>query len=107
MASADDRLDPLLAELAAIASQQRQLEQRRAELLEVLAALHEAGLVEDSFCAHGCSFGWSAGRRSYTFPPDIQRLEQQLKDAKAAAIAADQASPQPLRPFWTIKPART
>ena len=93
-------LDALLDAITAIKAQQKQLEQQLEPLLDSLSAAMASGQLDPAF-SH------SPGRLSYTFPPAVQQLEQQLKAARDHAIQQGSASEKRGKPFWTIRPPKT
>jgi hypothetical protein len=80
------------------------LKARDASLLDRLDQLAEAGEVDQGGFSHNdWAFSWSAGRRSWSYPPGVQALEAQTKAAKKAAEADGSATATTGAPFWTIR----
>jgi len=81
------------------------LKARDAFLLDRLDELVEAGEIDAGGFSHNdWTFSWSAGRKSWTYPAGVQKLEAKTKEAKAAAQADNTATASTGEPFWTINP---
>ena len=101
---ADEVLDMLTAMRAAIAIQKERL----AALLERLEELAAAGKIDHGGFSHNdWSFAWSAGRRTWSYPPAVAAIEQQLKAAQKTAEADGSATATTGASFWTIKPPKS
>jgi hypothetical protein len=100
-------LDGLLDAVTAIKAQQKDLEKQLEPLLEALNAAMATGQMDPSFSHNDWAFCHSPGRLTYDFPPAVQRIEQQLKAAKEAAIQQGSAMEKRGKPFWTIRPPKT
>jgi len=99
--STDELLDHLVAvrqALAALKAQDEALLDRLSELVEQ-GELDPGGFTHQDF-----SFSWSAGRRSWAYPAEVQELETQTKAAKKASEADGTATATTGAPFWTIRP---
>jgi hypothetical protein len=74
-------------------------------LLDRLSELVEAGELDPGGFTHqDFSFSWSAGRRSWAYPAEVQALEAQAKAAKKVSEADGTATASTGAPFWTIRP---
>ena len=99
--STDELLDYLVAGRQAMAALKAQDE----ALLDRLSHLVDAGELDPGGFTHNdFSFSWSAGRKSWSYPADVQELEEQTKAAKAQAQANNTATATTGEPFWTIRP---
>ena len=79
-----------------------------AALLDRLDELAEAGQIDHGGFSHNdWTVSWSAGRRSFSYPADIQALEAQLNAAKQTAQANGSATATIGASFWTFTPPRT
>jgi hypothetical protein len=97
---ADQVLDRLVEVRQALA----RLKATDEALLDRLDQLAEAGEVDQGGFSHNdWAFSWSAGRRSWAYPPGVQELESKTKAAKAAAEADGSAKATTGAPFWTIR----
>ena len=96
-------IDALLDAITALKAQQKQLEQQLEPLLEALNTAMAAGQLDPAFSHNDWAFAHSPGRLTYTFPQEVQQIEQQLKAAKEAAIQQGSASQKRGKPFWTIR----
>ncbi len=101
-----DAIDALLDAITALKAQQKQLEQQLEPLLEALSSAMASGQLDPAFSHNDWAFSHSPGRLSYTFPPAVQQLEQQLKAARDHAIQQGSASEKRGKPFWTIRPPK-
>ena len=100
---ADQLLDRLIATRVTIAK----LQAEDASLLTRLDELAAAGDVDQGGFSHNdWSFSWSAGRRSWAYPADVEALEAEAKAAKTASQADGSATAAIGKPFWTIKPPK-
>jgi hypothetical protein len=99
-------LDVLLDAVTAIKAQQKDLEQQLEPLLEALSAAMASGQLDPSFSHNDWAFSHSLGRLTYDFPPVVQRIEQQLKAAKEAAIQQGNATEKRGKSFWTIRASK-
>ncbi len=99
-------VDALLDAVTVIKAQQKQLDQQLEPLLEALNEAMAAGQLDPSFSHNDWAFSHSLGRLSYEFPATVQQIEQQLKDAKEAAIQQGSATEKRGKPFWTIRPPK-
>jgi hypothetical protein len=98
--SADQTLDALLDVRLALA----RLKATDEALLDRLDQLAASGEIDQGGFAHnGWAFSRSAGRRSWSYPPAVRKLEAQTKAAKAAAEADGTATATTGAPFWTIR----
>lgn len=95
--------DELLDKLIDIRSAMAKLKAADAAILDRLDRLHEAGEIDATFSHNDWSFGWSAGRRSWSYPEPVQALEGQLRAARKAAEADGSAVATTGAPFWTIR----
>lgn len=94
------------ATLDAILSIKRQIKDLEAELDTHLDDLQQAvndGDLDPSFKHNDAAFDLRAGKVSYTYPPAVTTLAQDLKQAQADAIAAGTATAKHGNPFWVIK----
>ena len=99
--STDELLDHLVNGRQAMASLKAQDE----ALLDRLSELVEAGELDPGGFTHqDHSFSWSAGRKSWAYPAEVQELEAQAKAAKKASEANGSATAKVGAPFWTIRP---
>jgi hypothetical protein len=99
--STDELLDHLVAvrqAMAALKAQDEALLDRLSELVEQ-GELDPGGFTHQDF-----SFSWSAGRKSWSYPAEVQELETQTKAAKKASEADGTATASTGAPFWTIRP---
>jgi hypothetical protein len=97
---ADQVLDRLVEVRTALA----RLKATDEALLDRLSVLAEAGEVDQGGFSHNdWAFSWSAGRRSWSYPPGVQALEAQTKAAKKASEADGSATATTGAPFWTIR----
>jgi hypothetical protein len=101
--STDELLDHLVNVRQAIASLKTQDE----ALLDRLSELVEAGELDPGGFTHqDHAFSWSAGRKNWSYPAEVQELEAQTKAAKEASQANGTATAKVGAPFWTIKPPK-
>ena len=101
--SADQALDALIDVRQAI----EWLKARDASLLDRLDELAADGEIDHGGFSHNAwSFAWSAGRRTWSYPPAVAAIEQQLKAAKKAAESDGSATATTGASFWTIKPPK-
>ena len=101
--STDELLDHLVAVRQAMASLKAQDE----ALLDRLSELVDAGELDPGGFTHqDHAFSWSAGRKSWAYPVEVQELEAQTKAAKKASEANGSATAKVGAPFWTIKPPK-
>jgi len=99
--SADQLLDHLVAVRQAMAALKAQDE----ALLDRLSELVESGELDPGGFTHqDHAFSWSAGRKSWSYPAEVQELEAQAKAAKKASEADGTATASTGAPFWTIRP---
>jgi len=99
--STDELLDHLVAVRQALAALKAQDE----ALLDRLSELVEAGELDPGGFTHqDHAFSWSAGRKSWSYPAEVQELEAQAKAAKKASEADGTATASTGAPFWTIRP---
>jgi hypothetical protein len=99
-ATADQVLDHLIQLRTAKAA----LEAADAKALDRLDELADAGEIDRaSFSHNDWGISWSAGKVAYVYPADVQELEEKLKAAREAAMAAGTAKKTTGKPFWTIK----
>jgi len=99
--STDELLDHLVNGRQAMAALKAQDE----ALLDRLSELVEQGELDPGGFTHqDHSFSWSAGRRSWAYPAEVQELEAQAKAAKKASEADGTATASTGAPFWTIRP---
>ena len=97
---ADQLLDHLIEVRQALA----RLKATDEALLDRLDQLAEAGEVDQGGFSHNdWAFSWSAGRKSWAYPPGVQALEAQAKAAKKASEADGSATATAGAPFWTIR----
>jgi hypothetical protein len=97
---ADQVLDRLVEVRQALA----RLKTTDEALLDRLDQLAEAGEVDRGGFSHNdWAVSWSAGRRSWSYPPGVQALEAQTKAAKKASEADGSATATTGAPFWTIR----
>lgn len=102
--SPEDLLTKLIAGRKAMAF----LEAMDAALLDRLDELAEAGQIDQGGFSHNdWTVSWSPGRRSFSYPADIQALEAQLNGAKKTAQANGSATATIGAPSWTFTPPRT
>jgi hypothetical protein len=96
--------DQVLDHLISLRKVKSALEAADSKVLERLDELAEAGEIDrGSFSHNDWGISWSAGKTAYTYPADVQRLENILNAAKAAAKAAGTATKATGNPFWSIK----
>jgi hypothetical protein len=101
--STDELLDHLVAVRQAMAALKAQDE----ALLDRLSELVDAGELDPGGFTHqDHSFSWSAGRKSWAYPAEVQELEAQTKAAKKVSEADGTAAAKVGAPFWTIKPPK-
>ena len=101
--SADQALDALIDVRQAI----EWLKARDASLLDRLDELAAAGEIDHGgFSYNDWTFAWSAGRRTWAYPPAVAAIEQQLKAAKKSAESDGSATATTGASFWTIKPPK-
>jgi hypothetical protein len=101
--STDELLDHLVAVRQAMAALKAQDE----ALLDRLSELVDAGELDPGGFTHqDHAFSWSAGRKSWAYPVEVQELEAQTKAAKKASEANGSATAKVGAPFWTIKPPK-
>jgi len=99
--STDELLDHLVNGRQAMAALKAQDE----ALLDRLSKLVEQGKLDPGGFTHqDHSFSWSAGRRSWAYPAEVQELEAQTKAAKKASEVDGTATASTGAPFWTIRP---
>jgi len=107
VAAPSDAIDALLDAITALKAQQKQLEQQLEPLLTSLNAAMAAGQLDPAFSHNGWAFAHSPGRLTYTFPQEVQQIEQKLKAARDLAIQQGSASEKRGKPFWTIRAPKT
>jgi len=79
-----------------------------AALLDRLDDLAEAGEIDRGGFSHNdWGISWSAGRRSFSYPADIQALEAQLNAARKTAQANGSATATIGASYWTFTPPQT
>ena len=101
--STDELLDHLVNVRQAMAALKTQDE----ALLDRLSELVDAGELDPGGFTHqDHAFSWSAGRKSWSYPVEVQELEAQTKAAKKASEADGTATAKVGAPFWTIKPPK-
>jgi len=99
--STDELLDHLVAVRQAMAA----LKAEDEALLDRLSDLVEAGELDPGGFTHNDhAFSWSAGRKSWAYPAEVQELEAQAKAAKKASEADGTATASTGAPFWSIRP---
>jgi hypothetical protein len=99
--STDELLDHLVAVRQAMAALKTQDE----ALLDRLSELVEQGKLDPGGFTHqDHAFSWSAGRRIWAYPAEVQELEAQAKAAKKASEADGTATASTGASFWTIRP---
>jgi hypothetical protein len=99
-ATADQVLDHLIK----LRTMKDALEAADAYALDRLDELADAGKIDRASFSHkDWRISWSAGKSSYVYPADVQKLEEELKAAKEAAKAAGTATKATGDPFWTIR----
>jgi hypothetical protein len=101
--STDELLDHLVSVrrvMAALKAQDEAMLDRLSELVEQ-GELDPGGFTHQDF-----SFSWSAGRRSWAYPAEVQELEAQTKAAKKASEADGTATAATGAPLWTIRPPK-
>jgi hypothetical protein len=99
----DEVLDQLVQVRQALAA----LKASDEALLDRLTQLVDAGELDPGWFTHqGHAFSWSAGRKSWSYPAEVQELEAQTKAAKKASEADGTAAAKVGAPFWTIKPPK-
>jgi hypothetical protein len=99
--STDELLDHLVNGRQAMAALKAQDE----ALLDRLSELVEAGELDPGGFTHqDHAFSWSAGRKSWAYPAEVQQIEAQAKAAKKASEADGTAKATTGAPFWTIRP---
>ncbi|WP_255143583.1 hypothetical protein [Synechococcus sp. EJ6-Ellesmere] len=96
-------IDALLDAVTALKAQQKQLEQELEPLLEALSKAMDAGELDPAFSHNDWAFTNNPGRLGYDFPLAVQKIEQQLKAARDAAIQQGSATEKRGKPFWTIR----
>jgi len=98
---ADAILNMITTNRAAIA----RLEAIDQALLDRLDELTKAGEVDQGGFSHNdWSFSYCAGRKSWTYPESVNKVETILKAAKKIAQGNGTAVFRIGDPFWTIKP---
>ena len=96
--------DQVLDHITQVRQIKKNFETQDAVLLDRLDELVEAGELDPGGFTHNDhSFTWSAGKKSWTYPVEVQELEEQTKAAKAAAQANNTATATTGSPFWTIR----
>jgi hypothetical protein len=99
--------DELLDHLVAVRQAMAALKAEDEALLDRLSELVEAGELDPGGFTHqDHAFSWSAGRKSWSYPDEVQQLEAQTKAAKKASEADGTAAAKVGAPFWTIKPPK-
>ena len=99
--STDELLDHLVGVRQAMAALKAQDE----ALLDRLSELVDAGVLDPGGFTHNDhAFSWSAGRKSWNYPAEVQELEAQAKAAKKVSEADGSARATTGDPFWTIRP---
>jgi hypothetical protein len=99
--STDELLDHLVNGRQAMAALKAQDE----ALLDRLGKLVEQGELDPGGFTHNDhAFSWSAGRKSWVYPAEVQQIEAQAKAAKKASEADGSATATTGAPFWTIRP---
>ena len=101
--STDELLDHLVNVRQAMAA----LKAEDEALLDRLSELVDAGELDPGGFTHNDhAFSWSAGRKSWSYPAEVQELEAQTKAAKKASEADGTATAKVGAPFWSIKPPK-
>jgi|688.fasta_scaffold684140_2 hypothetical protein len=96
--------DQVLDHLIKLRTMKAALEAAYAKALDRLDELADAGEIDRaSFSHNDWGISWSAGKVAYVYPADVQELEEKLKAAREAAMAAGTAKKTTGKPFWTIK----
>jgi Skp family chaperone for outer membrane proteins len=95
--------DELLQHACDIKAAAKRLEASLAAIQDELTKRVEAGDLDPTFSHNDWGFTWSAGKRSWAYPPGVKAMESQLKSAKAAAEADGSATAVIGAPFWTIR----
>ena len=99
--------DDLLARIEEVKTSIAALKVSEQLLLDELSTRLEAGDLDPAFSHNDWAFSWSAGKASFSYPPAITALEQQLKDARKAAEADGTATRKLGNPYWTVRPPRS
>ncbi len=95
----DDTIDRTIELKRQIAALQAELD----HCLDLLQAAVELGDLDPQFSHQDVAFSLSSGRTSYTYPPAVVQLSQQLKAAQADAVASGAAEISRGTPYWTIR----
>lgn len=93
------------ATLSQVISLKRQIKSLEGMLDTALDALRQAvddGHLDPQFTHEDVAFNLNDGRASYTYPPAVTQLSQQLKQAQASAVADGTAILKRGKPFWTV-----
>jgi hypothetical protein len=99
--------DELLDHLVSVRQAMAALKAEDEALLDRLSELVEAGELDPGGFTHqDHAFSWSAGRKTWSYPAAVQRLEAQTKAAKKASEADGTATAKVGAPFWSIKPPK-
>jgi hypothetical protein len=96
--------DQVLDHLIQLRTAKTALEAANAKALDRLDELADAGEIDRGGFSHNdWPISWSAGKVTYVYPADVQKLEEELAAAKDAAKAAGTATKATGKPFWIIK----
>jgi hypothetical protein len=99
--------DELLDHLVNVRQAMAALKAEDEALLDRLSELVDAGELDPGGFTHNDhAFSWSAGRKSWSYPAEVQELEAQTKAAKKASEANGSATAKVGAPFWSIKPPK-
>lgn len=95
--------DQLLAQIINLKADIAHRQESLTELLDSLNDLVTLGHINPTFSYEDHSFTWSAGKRTFTYPPDVLAIKELLKTAEKKAVADGTAAEKFGAPYWTIK----
>ena len=92
------------ATLDAVVSIKRQIKELESELdaLDTLRTAVDDGNLDPQFEHNDAKFNLQAGRTTYTYPPDVKAIADNLKRAQSDSVANGTAIAKQGNPFWTI-----
>lgn len=109
MADIDQAFNPdqLLSEIIRIKAEIACRQETLKKHLDLLNDLVILGHIDPTFSYDDHNFTWSAGKRTFTYPPDVLAIKEQLKTAEKKAVALGTATEKFGAPYWTIKPPKS